>query len=217
MDQLSKVIDKKSIGLYRDDGLAALKLTGSQADRARKAITKIFKDCDLKVTVEPLLPCTNFLDVTLDLASGNHWPFHKENNELQYINMKSNHPPTIIKHLPAAITHRISTLSCNPEEYMKALPAYKEALENSSHQLPNQPTQPSTRNKRQRHRNIIWLNPPYNQNVTINVAGRFLRLISIHFPKRHKYHKLFNRMNVKVSYSCMKNMGAIIAAHNAKV
>ena len=30
------------------------------------------------------------------------------------------------------------------------------------------------------------------------------------------YHKLFNRGNVKCSYSCMRNMGSIIASHNAK-
>ena len=100
---------------------------------------------------------------------------------------------------------------------MKALPVYKEALESSGHQLPSQPTQPITRNKCQRRRNIILFNPPFNQNVTTNVAGRFLKLISKHFSKHNKYYKLFNRMNVKVYYNCTKNMGAIIAAHNAKV
>ena len=99
-----------------------------------------------------LLKCTDFLDVNMDLTSGKYWPFRKQNSELLYINTKSNHPPNIIKHIPAAITHRIASLSCNNEEYVKALPAYKEALESSGHQLLDQPAPPTTRNRRQRRR-----------------------------------------------------------------
>ena len=100
---------------------------------------------------------------------------------------------------------------------MKALPPYKEALEASGHRTPSQPINPPTRNKRQRRKNIIWFNPPFNQNVKTNVGKQFLELIDTHFHRGHKYHKLFNRKNVKVSYSCMKNMGAIIAAHNTNI
>ena len=38
-----------------------------------------------------------------------------------------------------------------------------------------------------------------------------------HFPKHHRYHKLFNRNNVKCSYSCMNNIASIISSHNANV
>ena len=37
------------------------------------------------------------------------------------------------------------------------------------------------------------------------------------WPKHHRYYKLFNRNTVKVSYSCMPNMAAIISSHNTKV
>ena len=36
-----------------------------------------------------------------------------------------------------------------------------------------------------------------------------------HFPQQHKY--LFNENNIKVNYSCMENMGAIISKHNKKI
>ena len=169
------------------------------------------------MTVEPRLTCTDFLDVNRDLATGKFWPFRKQNSELLYINTKSNHPPNVIKQIPAAITHRIASLSCNNEEYIRALPAYKDALASSGHQLPDQPPTPTTRNRRQRRRKVIWFNPPYNQNVTTNVASKFLQLISRHFPRGSRYYKLFNRSTVKVSYSCMKSMGAIIASHNTKM
>ena len=153
----------------------------------------------------------------MDLATGKYWPYRKPNSDLQYIHAQSNHPPAIIKQLPAAIYSRISSLSCNKEEFDRAIPAYKEALEKSGHRPPAQSTKPAGSNKRKRSRKITWFNPPYNQNVTTNVAGSFLRLVDKHFPRHHPYSKLFNRDNLKCSYSCMQNMGAIISAHNTKV
>ena len=217
LDLLSNVFNKELIGLYRDDGLAALRLSGPGADRARKDVIKIFKQCGLRVTVDILLKQTDFLDVTLDLATGKFWPYRKPNSDTLYINAKSNHPPAIIKHLPSAITSRITSLSCNEEEFLKALPPYKEALQKSGYNEEMPYTQPSRNNKRQRRRNVIWFNPPYDQSVTTNVANQFLKLVDKHFPHHHRYHKLFNRRNVKCSYSCMKNMADIIRSHNVKV
>lgn len=54
-------------------------------------------------------------------------------------------------------------------------------------------------------------------NVETNIAKKFLQLVSKHFPKGHKLNKVFNRNNLKVSYSCMPNVASIINAHNKKV
>ena len=40
--------------------------------------------------------------------------------------------------------------------------------------------------KRNRSRNIIWFNPPFNKNVSNNVAKPFLNLIDQQFPKSNK-------------------------------
>lgn len=53
-------------------------------------------------------------------------------------------------------------------------------------------------------------------NVKTNVAKQFLQLIDKHFPPEQKYHKIFNRNTVKVSYSCMPNIATIIQSHNRK-
>ena len=37
-----------------------------------------------------------------------------------------------------------------------------------------------------------------------------------HFPKTNKLCKIFNNNTVKISYSCMRNMGSIISAHNQR-
>ena len=71
--------------------------------------------------------------------------------------------------------------------------------------------------KRNRSRNIIWFNPPFNKNVSTNVAKRFLNLIDQHFPISNKLHAIFNRNTVKVSYSCTQNMSSMIKSHNKKL
>jgi len=71
--------------------------------------------------------------------------------------------------------------------------------------------------KRNRKRNIIWFNPPYNKTVSTNIARTFLQLVDIHFPKSNKLHKIFNRNNIKVSYSCTRNIHHIISNHNKNI
>ena len=216
---LTRRFGKECIGLYRDDGATAQVMTKRQADRARKDIIAIFRSCGFNITVEILLPRMDFLDVTVDLPSEKYWPYRKPNNTPLYINSRSNHPRVVLKHLPKNITERLSSISCNKEEFDKSKPAYEDALQKSGFDGKITYTDPATRKKKRRRmrKNIIWFNPPFDQNVTTNVAQRFLKLIDSHFPKGHQYHKLFNRNTVKVSYSCMNNMAAIISSHNKKV
>ena len=71
--------------------------------------------------------------------------------------------------------------------------------------------------RKNRPRNIIWFNPPYSADIETNVAKSFLKLIDKHFLKSHILHKVFNRNNVKVSYSCTSNLRNLIKQHNAKI
>ena len=71
------------------------------------------------------------------------------------------------------------------------------------------------RKRRKRERKIIWFTPPYSKSVQTNIARQFLKLVARHFPEGSSLHKLFNRNTIKVSYSCMRNMAALIKSHNA--
>ena len=219
LNLLCEHFNKDQIGLYRDDGLAALKLSGPQADRARKDLCDIFRSCGLRVTVDILMTQTDFLDVTFDLSSGKYWRYRKPNDEPRYIHAKSSHPPSVLKNLPSMIGNRLSSISCNTEKFNQAKPAYEDALGKSgfSSSLLHEAPQRQTQQKKAWQRKVIWFNPPFDQGVSTNIAKRFLCLIDEHFPKHHRYHKLFNRNTVKVSYSCMPNMAAIISSHNTKV
>ena len=53
LNRLSTVIDKSSVGLYRDDGLAAINnANGPKLDRIRKVIITLFKEEGLSITIE---------------------------------------------------------------------------------------------------------------------------------------------------------------------
>ena len=61
LNRLSTVIDKSSVGLYRDDGLAAINNpNGKKLDRTRKDITALFKEKGLSITIETNLIETDF-------------------------------------------------------------------------------------------------------------------------------------------------------------
>ena len=45
----------------------------------------------------------------------------------------------------------------------------------------------------------------------------FHNRIKKHFPPNHNLYPVFNKKNVKVSYSCMPNMGSIINNRNKKI
>jgi hypothetical protein len=128
----------------------------------------------------------------------------------------SNHPPTILKNIPANVNKRLSSISSDEKMFESAAPCYQEAIKKSGYdyQLKFDPSagEPKVPN-RSRKRNILWFNPPYNSTVTSNIGKEFLNLLDECFPPR----KVLNRKNVKVSYSTTPNMEQIISGKNAKV
>ena len=220
--QITQKYDKNSIGLYRDDGLGAFKnVSGPESEKIKKHLQKLFNENNLKITIQCNLKIVNFLDVTFNLSDSTFRPYHKPNDEINYIHRESNHPPSIIKQLPISIESRLSKLSSSEKIFKESTYPYQNALNKSGfkYQLTYQHNQntPNTQQKRQRKRKIIWFNPPYSKNVTTKVGKIFLSLINKHFPEQHKFHKIFNKNNVKVSYSCMPNIKSIINMHNKKI
>ncbi len=220
LNKLGQKFGKENIGLYRDDGLAIMKNKSARlADKTRKELHKCFEQFGLKITAEANLHVVNFLDVTFDLNNGKFKPYRKPNDDPLYINRHSNHPaPSIIKQLPTSINKRISALSADEQTFHESAPIYQNALRHSNfdHKL-DYMKQASQKTRRNRHRNIIWFNPPFSKNVKTNIARNFLCLIDKHFPPNHKLHKIFNRNTVKVSYSCMNNVKSIISKHNTRI
>ena len=69
----------------------------------------------------------------LNLTDGSCCPYRQPNNTTQYIDARSNHPPSILKQLPSAINRLISGISCNKKSFDKAKQHYEDALKRSGH------------------------------------------------------------------------------------
>ena len=64
-NKLCKLLNKKNLALYRDDGLGILRSASRpEADGKRKNIIKIFKECGLSITCEVNKKTVDFLDST---------------------------------------------------------------------------------------------------------------------------------------------------------
>ena len=208
-----------TIGLYRDDGLAAFHDPPRVIERIKQQICQLFADNGLMITVEANKKVINYLDVTLDLNSGKHYPFMKPGNAPTYVHAKSNHPPCILKRISESVNQRLSDISSDESAFNNAVPPYQAALDKSGYQytLKFQPRASRGRTVRTRKRNITWFNPPYDAQVKTNLGKQILRVVDKCFPKGHALRPIFNRNTLKLSYSCMPNVKSIINKHNKRV
>ena len=201
-------------GLYRDDGLIMLpKCPGPKREKIIKDLLKLLRSHGLKITIASTGPVANYLDVTLDLSYGTYRPYRKPNNSPVYINAVSNHPPSILKHIPNMVERRLQSISSDEAVFNNAKTPYEEAPKSIG--FDKALVYSKNKPRRSRRRKIIWFNPPYCHSIETNVARKFLLLVDKHFPPGHHHRKIFNRNTLKVSYSCMPNIDSTIKSHNS--
>jgi hypothetical protein len=99
-----------------------------------------------------------------------------------YVNRLSNHPPSIIQNIPAAVN--LSSISANEEVFNSAAAPNQKALNGSGYyaKLEFQPAQGNKTKKPNRGRKIPWFNPPSSSNVSTNIWAKFLKMRDTCFP-----------------------------------
>ena len=107
------------------------------------------------------------------------------------------------------IGRRITDLSSNKDVFEAEVGVYSSALKASGYNYELQYTEKTIPKKKSRRRNMIWFNPPWNDEVRTNLANKFLSMIDRHFPKGSALGKHFNISTAKVSYSSMPNMARV--------
>ena len=123
-------------------------------------------------------------EVMFDLRSGKHAPHWKPNDQPLYIHKSSNHQPSILRNLPAAIDKRVSSISCVKDIFSDTALMYEKALAESG--FPGQlkhvdlEEQHKSMGRRVRQRRVTWLNPLYSKSMSTNVGKRFLTLVWKH-------------------------------------
>ena len=95
---------------------------------AGQSLQKTFKDFGLEIVAESNLRIINYLDVTLNLNDGSFRPCDKSDDIIQYINKEFNHPPNLIKHLPASIEKRLSNNSFDKKIFQESAIYYEDTL-----------------------------------------------------------------------------------------
>ena len=133
-------------------------------------------------------------------------------------------PPTKRhKQIPNSIQERLSKNSSNEEIFNLEKCEQEDALKANGFKVDFKYTTNNNRNKKNRLRNIIRFNPPFNKAVSINVAKNFLRLINKHFPRSHRLHKNFqqkhNEDQLQLYAKCVDNVqkGIIVRLHSHRV
>ena len=223
LDCLGRVVGQDQVGLYRDDGLMIIPdSNGPKTCNIHKKIQKVFKYIGFKVDIASNVRSVNYLDVTLNLTDGSYKPFSKNAKDPSYVNVDSNHPKHIIKQIPNSINTRINNLSANRNIFSRSKHPYNRALINSGFHnnqqlqyVPKENNNKVANRKKNRPRKVVWYNPPYCKLSNINIGKKFIDLVYRCFPEQHPLRKICNRSNLKISYSCCKNMDRIISTHNS--
>ena len=175
----------------------------TQLETIKKSLQKTFKDFVLEIVAESNLRIAYYLDVTLNLNDGSFRPCDKPDDIIQYINKEFNHPPNLIKHLPASIEKRLSNNSFDEKIFQESAIYYEDTLNKARHLDEIVYHARSTSNQenknKSRQRNVLWFNPPCSKSVTTRIGQSSLYLIDIYFPQNHTFNKIFNRNNVKSS------------------
>ena len=223
LSMIKTILETKFFGIYRDDGLAVVKCTGQLAERIKKKLHTLFKQVDLKITAEANLTEVNFLDVIFNLDDGSFRPYTKPNCQVKYVSKQSNHPPLIVNNIPTSINRRLATIASSKECFEEEIEVYQDALKQAGHdhQLEyfevDRSSGEGDKKRKGRKKKIIWFNPPYSCTIKTNIGKKFFGILQKHFPQSHELSRLFNKKNVKLSYSCMPAMKSIISAHNKKI
>ena len=161
---------------------------------------------------------TAYLDITLNLYNGTVSPFRKQNQNPRYVNIGSNHPSQVFKHIPNGIEHRLSINSSNIDIFEQSKQDYEKELKDSGYNIKlsykNNTETSNTYKRKNRPRRILWFTPPYNMEVVDKLGSEFFKLLKRNFPVTNPLNKIFNKNNIKLSYSCMPNINSIINKSN---
>lgn len=86
-----------------------------------------------KITIENDNTEFKYLDARLNLFNSTYKPYHKESENLKYINFSSNYPHSIKKALIEKVSRRISNLASDKDSFDQRIYYYNRALEKAEY------------------------------------------------------------------------------------
>ena len=244
LDTLGRNFNSEQVGLYRIDGIIYIPDSNCpKTSSIQKKIIRTFKLLNSRIRIVSNLKIVEFLDVTLNLNYGTLKPFSKSGSTPRYINISSNYPRSVLRHIPNAVNQRINKLSSCRIIFEENKSRYDDALKDSGFQGRLEYITPvdlnsrvrnnnggirtlievgeiinnsslEKRRRKNRNRKVVWFNPPFCKLTNINIGKYFQHLQDKHFNRDNPLSRIFNINTVKISYSCTKNMYNILSNHN---
>ena len=141
-----------------DDGLPIFRnKSGTQLQKIKKKLQRLFKEYNLEITAESNRKIVNYLDINLSLKDGTFRPYVKSDDQIQYIHTESSHPRNI-KHIPASIETRLSNLFSAEITFKESTTRYENNLRQSgcNKKLTYKPTY-TNHQKRSKHKRKIMV------------------------------------------------------------
>ena len=218
LHEIKSIFTAGYYGLYRDDGLAVVKAEARcNLKKIEQQVRDKMKSLGFDITIESGFDNVDFLDVNLNLKLDIFNPYKKPDSKLMYVNRLSNHPPSVTKSIPNMVIQRICRLSKNEEIFNSHSREYIDELKSCGYNIENLSYEAPSGRKRKRRRNVFYFHPPFCKSVKTKFGRIFRDLVNKHFTPNHVLHKIFNKNTLKISYSCMPNMKAILETHNRKI
>ena len=78
-------------------------------------------------------------------------------------------------------------------------------------------TNQSEKKNRNKDKNFLYYNPPWDASLSTNLGQKFLQLLDKHFPKSHILYPIMNRKKYKLAYRVSPSKKAIISSHNKRI
>ena len=103
----------------------------TKGDQNQKAVQSIFRENELKITIQWNLEILDYSDVTFNLKDSPYCRFSKTNKKINYLHKQSNYPSTIIKQFPLSVERVLSKLSLHEKIFNDSIPIRLEALKKS--------------------------------------------------------------------------------------
>ena len=191
-----------------------------KGDVIRKKLHWLFDKFGFKLDIQTHSKLIDYLDITLNLYNGTLSPFRKNNEYPWHINVRSNNPRQIFKHIPNGIMFRLSTNSSDTN-ITQSNQDYELTLNNNGYKTKLvYKTTGETSNVRNRGRDrvmkILCFTPPYNVAVAKKSRKEFFRSLKKNCSPTKNLFKISNKNNVRLSYSWLTNVANLIYKSNTK-
>ena len=131
----------------------------------------------------------------------------------QRIKNKSNNEPLN----PIKATNQTIPKRKEPSNQSQTPPSSSQQTPSPRSPLTSPNTKPNPSKNKNRKRDVVFWNPPFNRNLKTNIGKQFLSLLNKHFPVNNELSSIINRSTVKIAYSNTPSISQIITTHNKKI